>query len=399
MATPRIVILGAGYGGLMAATTLMRTLEDGEADVWLINKHDYHYMTTHLHEPAAGTAADEKVRVPLRDVLDFDRVHFRQGTVKRFDPAGRIVELEGGETIPFDYLVVALGSEPETFGIEGLREHAFAIRSLNSVRVIREHIEYMFSLYRARGEDPAYTTIVVGGAGFTGIEFVTELAERLPRLARAYDVPEEAVRLVSVEAAPTILPGFDPSLVAYAEAKLREKGIEVHTNTPIKACTPEGVVLQGDREIRAKTVVWTGGVRGNRIVEASGLEVIRGRVKVDPYLRAPGYEHIFVVGDSAVVFGEDGRPYPPTAQIAVQEGRAAALNLAAILRGTPMQPFKPNIQGTLASLGRWEGIGIVGKRRFYGLIASLLKRGSDLRYLWQLGGMPIVLKKIRYFFA
>ncbi|MBE3595700.1 MAG: NAD(P)/FAD-dependent oxidoreductase [Hydrogenibacillus sp.] len=397
MGTPKIVILGAGYGGLMTATSLVRTLEYNEADVWLVNKHDYHYVTTHLHEPAAGTAKDDKVRIPLKDVLDFDRIHFRQGTVSAFDPQAQTVTLSDGEVLTYDYLVVALGSEPETFGIEGLREHAFSIRSLNSVRIIREHIEYMFSRYHAEGGNPAYTTIVVGGAGFTGVEFVTELAERLPALCRMYDVPKDAVRLVSIEAAPTVLPGFDPALVQYAEAKLKEKGIEVHTNTPIKACTEDGVVLGDGQEIRSKTVVWTGGVRGNRVVEQSGLETVRGRVKVDAYLRAPGYENVFVVGDASVVFKEDGRPYPPTAQLAVQQGKACAYNLAALVRGMPLRPFKPELLGTLASLGKWEGIGIVGKRRLYGIWASLLKRGADLRYLWQLGGFPVVLKKMRYF--
>lgn len=132
--------------------------------------------------------------------------------------------------------------------------------------------------------------------------------------------------------------------------------------TAIKQCTPEGVVLANGEEIKAATVVWAAGVRGNSIVEKSGFEVMRGRVKVDEFLRAPGYDNVFVVGDCALIFNDEGRPYPPTAQIAVQEGEALGDNLAALIRGEVMMPFKPALQGSLASLGKGEGIGMVGTK-------------------------------------
>lgn len=397
MNTPKIVILGAGYGGLMTAVELQRQMSYNEAEVILINKHDYHYITTHLHEPAAGTTADEKVRIDLKDILDFNRITFIKQTVTGFDPKARTVNLADGTTLDYDYLVVALGSEPETFGIEGIREHAFSIRSLNAVRIIREHIEYMFSRYHEDPDNPAYTTIVVGGAGFTGIEFVTELAERLPELCRMFDIPREKVRLISVEAGPSVMPGFDPELVAYAMERLQAMGVEVYTSTPIQSCTKDGITLVDGTHIPSYSVIWTGGVRGNRLVEASGLETVRGRVKVDAYLRAPGYDNVFVVGDSSVIFNQEGRPYPPTAQLATQQGKACAYNLLALLRGETMKPFEPHLIGTLASLGRWEGIGIVGKMKLYGVWASIMKRLSDMRYLWQIGGVSIVLRKGRFF--
>jgi NADH dehydrogenase len=394
MAIPKIVILGAGYGGLITAVNLQKELNYNEAEVTLVNKHHYHYITTHLHEPAAGTASHESVKINIDSVINKEKINFRKGVVELIDTANRRVILSDGE-LDYDYLVIALGSEPETFGIEGLKEHAFSIRSLNSVRMIREHIEYMFSKYSYTHDD-SYITLVVGGAGFTGIEFVGELADRVPKLCAQFDVPLEKVRIINIEAAPTVLPGFDQRLIDYAMKVLTEKGVEFKTNTPIKLCTPDGIVLANGEEIRAKTVVWTGGVRGNSVVEKSGFETMRGRVKVDPYLIAPGYEDVFIIGDSALVFNEEGRPYPPTAQIATQQGETCAYNLIAKIRGSAMKPFVYNYKGTLASLGKGEGIGVIGKTKLLGLTAALMKRATDLRYLFMLGGIPLVLKKGKF---
>lgn len=396
MSKPKILILGAGYGGLLTAIQLQKKLNYNEAEVTLVNKHDYHYLTTWLHEPAAGTAPADHARVDLDQVIDKNKINFVKAVVESIQPAEQQVTLKDGRTLSYDYLVIGLGSEPETFGIEGLRENAFSIRSINAVRQIREHIEYMFAKYKNEPERTDYLTIVVGGAGFTGIEFCGELADRIPELCREFDVDPSLVKVYNVEAAPTALPGFDPELVEYAMNVLMRKGIEFRINTPIKQCTPEGVVLATGEEIKAATVVWTGGVRGNSIVEKSGFEVMRGRVKVDEYLRAPGYDNVFVVGDCALIFNEQGRPYPPTAQIAVQEGVNCGSNLVALVRQGELQPFVPELQGTLASLGKGEGMGLVGKRKVFGSSAALLKKVSDLRYLYRIGGLGLALKKVRF---
>ena len=301
MSLPKIVVLGAGYGGLTTVVGLKKSLNYNEAEVVLVNQNPYHYVTTKLHEPAAGTLDPERTRVDLRPVLDDKKITFIQDRVTAIKLDEKKVELGGHDPLTYDYLVIALGSSPETFGIPGLLENAFFIRNLDSVRVIREHLQYQFSLYNTSKQDERLT-IVVGGAGFSGIEFVGELVDRIPELCRQYDVPREKVRLVNIEAAPTVLPGFDPELVEYAVHVLEKGGVEFRINTPIAECTEDGVILKGGEEIKAKTVVWTGGVRGNRLVEESGIETMRGRVKVDEFLRAPGYEDVFVVGDCSSNF-------------------------------------------------------------------------------------------------
>lgn len=393
MSKPKILILGGGYGGIMSAVRLQKELGSDEAEVTLVNKHNYHYQTTWLHENAAGTLHHDKTRIMIDNIIDMNKVNFVQDTVVEIKKDEKRVILENQE-LTYDYLVIALGSDPETFGIQGLKENAFSIRSINSVRKIREHIDYSFARYNNEDEKDELITIVVGGAGFTGIEFVGELADRVPELCREYDIPREKVRIVNIEAAPTVLPGFDEELVEYAINNLERRGIEFLVNTPIKECNTDGVVLANGEEIKANTIVWTGGVRGNHLVEEAGFETMRGRVKVDKDLRMPGFDYIFVAGDCALIIDEEAnRPYPPTAQIAIQQAYTIGRNIKALMNGGKLEEFKPDIKGTVASLGKGEAIGKVGNKKLFGATASAMKKVIDNRYLFLLGGVPMVIKK------
>ncbi|MFA9560055.1 NAD(P)/FAD-dependent oxidoreductase [Evansella sp. AB-rgal1] len=398
MRKPKIVILGAGYGGMMTATKLQKTSAYQDAEITLVNKHNYHYQTTWLHEPAAGTLHHDRTRMRIDSVIDTNKIKFIKDGVAEIKPDEKKVILEGGE-LDYDYLVIGLGSEPETFGIPGVQEHAFSIRSVNSVRLIREHIEYMFASYNNEEvKNEGYLTFIVAGAGFTGIEFVGELSERVPELCKEYDIDRDKVKIYSVEAAPTALPGFDEELVNYAVNLLESRGVEFLISTPIKEVTKDGVILADGEEIKSSTVVWTTGVRGNSVIEKSGFEAMRGRVKVDKDLRAPGYEDIFIIGDCALVINDEiNRPYPPTAQIAMQQAKTCANNLKQLLAGKDnLETFTPDIKGTVASLGGKEAVGLVGSKKLYGQSASMMKKVIDNRYLFLLGGMPLLLKKGKF---
>ncbi|MDN4072372.1 MULTISPECIES: NAD(P)/FAD-dependent oxidoreductase [Fictibacillus] len=394
MSKPKILIIGGGYGGMMSAVRLEKELGLNNADITLVNKHNYHYQTTWLHENAAGTLHHDKTRIMIDDIIDTNKINFVQDTVVEIKKDEKRVILANGE-LTYDYLIIALGSDPETFGIQGLKEHAFSIRSINSVREIREHIEYNFARYNNEGQKQELINIVVGGAGFTGIEFVGELADRVPELCKEYDIPREKVRIVNIEAAPNVLPGFDEELVEYAINNLERRGVEFLVNTPIKECNEDGVLLASGEEIKAATVVWTGGVRGNHLVEEAGFETMRGRVKVDKDLRMPGYDYIFVAGDCALIINEEiNRPYPPTAQIAIQQAYTIGRNLKTLINGGgQLEEFKPDIKGTVASLGKGEAIGVVGNKKLFGSTASAMKKVIDNRYLFLLGGIPMVIKK------
>ncbi|SDJ28311.1 NAD(P)/FAD-dependent oxidoreductase [Paenibacillus naphthalenovorans] len=392
---PRIVILGAGYGGIVTAIRLQKELNYNEADVTLVNKHDYHYITTHLHMPAAGTDNPENARVNILKLIDEFKIDFVKSTVVQIRPQEKKVILEEG-TLSYDYLVIGLGGEPETFGIPGLKEYAMNIRSINSVRLIREHIEYQFAKFKREPSRTDYLTFVVGGAGFTGIEFVGELADRIPQLCKEFDVDPSLVKIYNVEAAPTALPGFDPELVEYAMEVLQKKGVTFKIATAIKECTPEGVVLATGEEIKSSTVIWTGGIRGNHLLDEAGFETMRGRIKVDETLRAPGYDHVYVLGDCSIVMNPEGRPYPPTAQISMQQAEVCASNLVAQIRGSELKKFEYKPKGTVASLGRGEAIGIVGSKKIKGGIAAIMKKIIDLRYLYIIGGISLVIRKGKF---
>ncbi|WP_411333773.1 NAD(P)/FAD-dependent oxidoreductase [Metabacillus indicus] len=400
---PKIVVLGAGYGGLMAVTRLQKMIGVNEADLTLVNKNDYHYETTWLHEASAGTLHHDKARYQVKDVIDNSRVKFVKDTVVSINKDEKKIVLSNGE-LEYDYLVISLGSHPETFGIKGLKEYAFGITNINAARQLREHIEYQFATYNTEEvKRDQRLTIVVGGAGFTGIEFLGELANRVPELCREYDVDHKKVRIICVEAAPTALPGFDPELVEYAVNHLERKGVEFKIGTAIKECVEDGIIVAKDdvmEEIKADTVVWAAGVRGNSIVEEAGFENMRGRVKVDSYLRAPGHDDVYIIGDCSLVINEEiNRPYPPTAQIAMQQGITAAKNISVAVRDQgEMEEFKPDIKGTVASLGEDDAVGMVFGKKVMGTKASFMKKMIDNRALLMVGGAGLVVKKGKFKF-
>ena len=398
---PSILVLGAGYGGLTTVVNLQKIMGTDEVDITLINKNEYHYESTWLHEAAAGTMTPEQVRYDIKEVIDPVKVRFVQATVEEIDVKGKRVLTDNGE-FTYDYIVIALGFEGETFGIEGLDKYALSIANVKAARYIREHIEFQFATWSTEEvKDDSRLNIVVGGAGFTGIEFLGELANRVPELCKEFDVPREKVRVICVEAAPMVLPGFDPELVNYAVGHLESKGIEFSIGTPVVESTPEGVnIKKSDDEfefIKAGTVVWAAGVRGNRLIESTPIENMRARVKVEKDLRAPAFPDVFIVGDCALMINEEtNRPYPPTAQIAMQQAETAAANIKALIQGGTTQEFIPDLKGTVCSLGDDDAIGVVFGKKVTGKRASFMKKMIDNRALYMVGGPKLVMKKGKF---
>ncbi|MEK4081271.1 MAG: NAD(P)/FAD-dependent oxidoreductase [Solibacillus sp.] len=402
MKRPTILVLGAGYGGLTTIVNLQKLINTHEAEIILVNKNDYHYETTWLHEVGAGTISPDKARYPISKVIN-DNVTFVIANVENIDVNTKKVETSAGE-FTYDYLVIGLGFEGETFGIPGLKEHALSLTNINTARQVREHIEYQFASWILdEVKDDSKLTIVVGGAGFTGIEFLGELGNRIPELCREFDIPQEKVRLLCVEAAPTVLPGFDPELVNYAQEQLRKKGVEFSIGTPIVEATAEGVKIKKDEGntefIKAGTVVWAAGVRGNALIESSGIESNRARIAVHEDMRAPGFDDVFIVGDCAFLLNEEtGRPYPPTAQIAMQQGAIIAKNIKHIMNDEPTEVFVYDDKGAVCSLGQEDAIGTAFGRKFTGKPASALKKVVDDRALYLVGGVGLTLKKGKFKF-
>jgi len=399
MNKPNIVVLGAGYGGIMTTVKLQKSLGVYEARITLVNNHDYHYQSTLLHENAAGTLHHDRTRIPIKEVINKSKVNFLQDTVVSIKPEKKTIKLKENSCLDYDILVIGLGFEPAMFGIPGLKENAFVIQDINSARLLREHLEYNFARYHNENkENRARLNIVIGGGGFTGVELAGELANRIPELCKEYDIEKSLVRIINIELSETVLQGFDPQLVEYAMNSLESRGIEFITGAMLKECKSNCIVYEKDNkcsEIPTKTVIWAAGVRANTIVERSGFENRSGKVEVRKDMQTPDYDDVFVVGDCALIRDEEtNEAYPPTAQIAVQQACTVAHNVKAKLTTSKMRDFKPNHLGTIASLGSNDAIAeVFNGRKLFGWKAAFMKKMNDNRYLLLLGGPSLLMKK------
>lgn len=394
MSKPKIVILGAGYGGIMTTKGLEKLLNSGEADITLINKHNYHYVTTQLHKACAGTAPDEKLAMPIRELIDQNKVNFKQATVATFDFDKKQILLEGGERVTYDYLVIALGFIIETFGTPGIEEHAFNIRSFRTSKAVFPHILKQFALYK-EDHDETRLTFVVAGAGFTGIELIGEYIEKLPKLAKTYGVPYEKVRIINVEAAPSVLPNFDKSAIDYTTNLLKQQGVELMTSTKILEATENYIKVEPGIEIPTKTIVWSCGVRSHKLFEEAGLKTVRGKLEVDKFFRVPNLENVFCIGDNAHFMKNEKSALPPTAQVALQQAPVCAKNIVATIRGTELTEFEYHHKGSVASISDHWAVGKVGPVVIKGKFAAFMKQVIEMRYLFQLGGPSLMIKQFR----
>ncbi len=384
----KIVILGAGYAGMMAAARLDRNSEP----FTLVNKNQYHYLTTLLHEAAGGRGTPMDYTVGLADVLHKPTSKFEIAEVTGINREQKKVQTSAGE-IPYDYLIVGIGWVPEYFGIPGLAEHSLVLDNLEAAQSIRSHIESQFAAY-VNDKDPERLRIVIGGAGLTGVELAGEILDWIPELCQHYGVEQSAVDLQNIEAMPSILPQVSESLRGTAAETLKRKGANLRTNTKIVKVEQDEVHLEGDEVVRAKTIIWTGGVRANPLLTNAGFTVDRrGRAMVHKTLQSVDDPAIFIGGDAACCEGDDGKPLPPTAQVAMQMGPALADNVIAASKGQPLKTFHAHLKGTLASIGREVGVGDMFGVPVRGVIASLAKEATKVKYLWDLGGIRLTAEK------
>ncbi|NHM32243.1 NAD(P)/FAD-dependent oxidoreductase [Neobacillus terrae] len=392
MNKPKVFILGAGYGGLVTGTKLEKILKSGEADVTIVNKHDYHYITTQLHKIGAGTATDTKVALPISELIDPSKTNFKKAMVSSINSSSRRVTLDTGEVLEYDYLLIALGFEVETYGIPGIKEHAFQIRSFRSTKAIYHQIHKQLALYK-EDLDPSRLTFVVAGGGFTGVEMLGELAEGIPALCQNYDIPSDLIKIIAVEAAPSVLPFFEEESIDYTNRVLEKFNIDIRTGAKILECTPKMITLENNVEIPTRTVIWSCGVKANSIIQDCGLPIEKVKLPVDSMLRVQGMENVFCIGDCALFMKDEKSALPPTAQVALQEASVCAENIAASIRKSPLKLFEYHHKGSVASIGNLAAVGKVGKFRLSGLFAAFMKKVIEARYLFILGGPALILKQ------
>jgi NADH dehydrogenase len=379
-----IVVAGAGYAGLHAALRLTARLRGNpETELVLVDRHDYHQVLTELPRVAGGTRAAGAVRIPLQDMLA-GRVSFVQAEINGFDLAGRRLLTAGGP-IGWRRLVLALGSRPNDFDIPGLAQRALSLYSASDAERVWEAINEALDA-AAAAADPErqrrLATVVVGGAGATGVELAGELAEVLPEVASRHGLAHGQPAVLLVEAGPTILAGSSPQLIAKATRILGDLGVQVRTNAMIAAATEKGFRLTDGGLVEGGVFVWAGGVKAPELVADSELPTgHNGRVKVDQYLRVLDHPEIYVAGDLAsVVDPRTGHVLPPLAQVALEEGETVARNLDAELKGRPLEAFTFHDKGFVVSVGTRRGVADIAGITTGGHLAHLLKDAIEWEY-------------------
>lgn len=391
-----VAILGAGYAGLRALRELQK---QSELHVTLVDHNDYHYEATDLHEVASGNQPKEKIIYPIKDVVDPKVTTFIQDEVEKVDPDQQVIELKNNQPLHYDYLVVALGFESETFGISGAKENALEMVDVETAEKVYDHIQAMMKKYKET-KDKKYLRLVVCGAGFTGIELVGALHDGKKRYAQIADVDPSEIEIYCIEAVANILPQFDDQLTQYCLDYLDKWDVHLLTSSPIKAIKPERVVYSNNdtnKELEAGTIIWTTGVSGSHVMGESGFSEKRGRVMVNDDLTDPDHGNIYIVGDVAAVMDKESeRPYPTTGQISLQMGEQAAKNIMQQAKGEATKNFTFKNLGSVASIGNTHAFGYVGSTGVKGYPASFMKKMIMNRSLLKTGGLKEVMAKGRF---
>lgn len=389
----KVVILGGGYGGLMTAVTLQKKVHPSRIEIYLVNKNDYHYFTTKVHEAGAGTVNPESIKLPIQELIDPKRVTFIQDEVTGLDLERKRVICKN-QSLNFDYVVIGIGGTPKMFNIPGLLEHAFFLFNWEGTYRLWKHLEDRFQEFSKK--PTGKLNLVVGGTGFTGMEFIHELTKSIPVLCKRFNVVPNDVNIIVIEPNQQILQGYPASIVSDAVISLRKTRFEYKIGVPVTEVEKDKVILGDGTEIPTDTFIWAGGVMGHPLFEGLGFELLEGRVKLNEYCEVPGCHDVYVIGDASASLNDKGEPYSPTAQIAIQQGQYCAYNIAMKIYGQPAKPFHYIHRGTVMSLGKGNATGIVYDHHISGHFAALHKWVIEMRYYFMLGGVPLVRKQWKH---
>jgi NADH dehydrogenase len=370
---PRVVIIGGGFGGLWAA----RTLADQPVNVLLIDHNNYHTFLALLYQVAAAELTAEDIAYPVRSIftktpnLDFILAHAR-----RIDLQNRQIETDG-ETISYDYLILATGSVTSTFGVPGVEEHAYSLKTLEEAVALKNHIICCFET-AAREPDAerrkSLLTFVIVGGGATGVEYSGALTELIhgPLIKDYSGIDFSETRIILLEAAEQLVSAMPSNIRDYTARQLRKIGVDVRLKSMVAEVFPDRVVLKGADNIETSTVVWTAGVKGERLAAASNIPVTRdGRVAVNKTLQIQDQQNIYVIGDLASI-SESHRVLPMVAQVAIQSGVTSAQNILRQIRGSTPQPFVYKDRGSMITIGRKAAGVAIGSRTFTGFFAWVM---------------------------
>jgi NADH dehydrogenase len=394
----QIVICGAGFGGLNCALELNRLMP--EASITLIDQSPYHILHAFLYEVAASdeevTAMADMARsvaVPIKEVLAGTKIVFRQGTIKSVDGAAKAVQLDHGQ-INFDYLVLALGSGANFYGIPGAAEHSLTLKSLRDALSIRNRVEFLVETARLSATRTKLRFVVAGG-GFAGVELAAELKGLLDFLSWKNNYPREFLELLIVEGAPQLMPGLAEKVARDTARRLDELGVKVQTKSLITNVTDSLLEFNTGEKLHYDALFWTAGVKANSVPVTPELVLDRGgRIQTTPYFQAQKQNSIFVVGDQTCFIGTDGRPLPGTALQAIDQGKYVAGAITSFSKNKTPDPYQCKDFGYAVPLGGNWGIAITPHVYWKGYLIGFILKIQWFRYLRRLIGLRQAFKLI-----
>jgi len=379
MAMPKVVILGAGFGGLTAARALSK-----HAEVVLIDRHNFQTFLPLLYQVSTAGLAADHVAYPIRGALRKTNVQFRMGTPETLNAAASELTLTDGQVVKYDHLVIAMGSTTADFGIAGVKENALGMKTVGEALTIRSEVMRSYEDMCRQGNKDNLDIAIVGG-GPTGVEMAGAFAELVRGPLRSdYADAANRVRVSIIEAGPRLVPSFSESLSNKTQKDLEKLGVKVLTNTSVKEVLPDSILTLDGNTIQANTTVWAAGVKGVPAMDLLHLPVTRGRIDVSSTLQVTGYENVWAIGDIAGAVGANGTPLPMVAPVAMQQGRFLAKQIQALAAAKPLENFKYKDKGSMATIGRHKAIVEVKGIRISGPIAWLAWLWLHLFYI--LGG-------------
>ncbi|MDO8574923.1 MAG: NAD(P)/FAD-dependent oxidoreductase [bacterium] len=393
----KIVILGAGFGGLFALKSIYRHVKNWrEFDISIIDRNNYFVFTPLLHEVATGGVDPADIVFPIRDLAKGRTEHI-EAEVLSVDLLKKSVITNHGE-VSYDYLIAALGAGTNFFGVPGAAENSFTLKNIKDATRLKNHLIHIFD-EATREKDPArqkdILRIVVIGGGATGVELGAEIHEFLEEINKEYsNVSEDAVEFYLIEAGDKLLSIFHPKFSEKAFKILEKKGFTVIFKDPCAEVTAQSIICASGKIIKSRTVIWTSGVLPSPTVTTPELSRQKGRIIVEPSLNLKDFPEVFVLGDSAAVTDKKFGLLPTSAQVAAEEGSFAGKNVARLISGLPLRSFQYFHKGDLVSIGKWRALAQIGSGfiKFDGPAAWLIWR---FNYLTK---MPGTAKKIRLFF-
>jgi NADH:ubiquinone reductase (H+-translocating) len=371
---PHVVIVGGGFAGLDAA----RALSGKPVSVTIVDRHNHHVFQPLLYQVATAGLSPGDIASPIRWILrNKPNVRVLLGDALRVEAAARTLVLDRGDTIAYDFLILAPGATHSYFGHPEWAQLAPGLKTLDDALAIRRQVLLAFE-EAEREPDPArrrhLLTFAIVGGGPTGVELAGALADIAHHtLRREFDaIDPESTRIIVLEGGPTILPAFPESLRDSARRALRGLGVEVWENAAVTAIEPEQLRV-GNDVMAAHTILWAAGVAASSLGRALGAPLDRaGRVDVESDLSVPGHPEIFIAGDLANFTHQTGKPLPGVAQVAKQQGAQAARNVMRRITGQATRPFRYRDPGNMATIGRAAAIADFGWARVSGYLGWLL---------------------------